>query len=72
MLSSGQNERNARQNTVVLAVHCLSGMVLAVARMMSLTNKKLEIVWMEAVVVVFKMSHLYLHRKTEENHENPQ
>jgi hypothetical protein len=70
--SSGQNEWNARQYTVMLAVHCLSCLVVAVARMMALTNKKLEIVWMEPVVVQFKISHLYLHRKTEENHENPQ
>lgn len=72
MPSSGRNEWNVSQNTVMLAVHCLSWLVIAVARMMSLRNKKLEIMWMEAVVVQFKISHLYLHRKTEENHENPQ
>jgi len=30
--SSGQNEWNARQNTVMLAIPCLSCLVLAVAR----------------------------------------
>jgi hypothetical protein len=62
MPSSGLNEWNARPKTVILVV----------VRMMSLTKKKLETVWMEAVVVQFKISHLYLHRKTEEKHENSQ